>query len=60
MEVLKSLVDVIHQPYFGRNPDEYGLGVTARELKSVRFYDSVAVLEKGSTPPPQPFRGGRG
>ena len=58
IEVLKSLVDVIHQPYFERGADTYECGITARELQSLRFYDSVAVLEKRETPPPAPFRGG--
>lgn len=58
IEALKSLVDVIHQPYFAKNADAKSLGITRDELFSVTFYDSVAVLSKRVSAPPRPFRGG--
>ncbi len=46
IEQLKSTVDSLHQPYFGARCDEKVLGVPADQLRSVSFYDSMAVLEK--------------
>ena len=59
VEALKSLIDVLHQPYFKADADINGLGLRRDELFSVSFYDSVAVLHKGRSPMPRPFLGGR-
>ncbi len=58
MEALKSLADVLHQPYFSAPADSGGLGISRDSLFSVTFFDSMAVLHKGRRPKPQPFRGG--
>jgi hypothetical protein len=59
IEKLKSLVDVLHQPYFERQADPFKLGITQQELFSVSFFDSVTVLSKRDNLEPRPFRGGR-
>ncbi len=46
IEQLKSTVDSLHQPYFGARCDEKVLGVPSDQLRSVAFYDSMAILEK--------------
>jgi len=58
IEALKSLVDVLHQPYFGSSADQQGLGIERATLSSISFYDSVAALHKKRQPSPRPFRGG--
>jgi hypothetical protein len=58
IEALKSLIDVLHQPYYKGEADVYDLGISRDELSSISFYDSVAVLTKRSSPMPRPFRGG--
>lgn len=60
IEALKSLVDVLHQPYFQKDADAFSLGISRDELFSATFYDSVAVLSKKVSGPPRPFRGGSG
>lgn len=58
IEALKTLIDTLHQPYFESRADSRHLGINRDTLKSVTFYDSVAVLHKGRCAPPTPFRGG--
>ena len=58
IEALKSLVDVLHQPYFESPADTKGLGITRDSLASISFYDSIAVLHKKRVIDPRPFHGG--
>lgn len=58
IEALKTLVDTLHQPYFHSRADTRNLEIHDRSLQSLTFYDSLAVLRKGSCGPPRPFRGG--
>jgi hypothetical protein len=58
IEALKDLVDTLHQPYYERSGRRSSLGIERDWLRSIQFYDSVAVLKKWSCPEPQPFRGG--
>lgn len=58
IEALKGLIDTLHQPYYARSGGHEGLGIGRDSLRSVQFYDSVAVLKKRASAAPQPFRGG--
>lgn len=58
IEVLKKLVDHMHEPYFKRTLDPAVRGVVRENLFSITFYDSVAVLRKRHVGWPRPFRGG--
>jgi hypothetical protein len=58
VEALKTLIDTLHQPYFQSEADTRNLGIHRDSLESVTFYDSLAVLRKGTCGPPLPFRGG--
>ena len=58
IEALKGLIDGLHQPYYSRSGVRHDLGIERDQLRSILFYDSVAVLNKRASAPPQPFRGG--
>lgn len=46
IEALKRTIDLLHQPYIGTALQSDVLGLAADRLKSVTFYDSIAILEK--------------
>jgi 23S rRNA U2552 (ribose-2'-O)-methylase RlmE/FtsJ len=58
IEALKELIDTLHQPYYARSGRRNSVGIERDSLRSIQFYDSVAVLRKRACPEPQPFRGG--
>jgi len=58
VEVLKQLIDGLHQPYFERPANSNQLGIGHGNLASIQFFDSMVILTKGDQRQPMPFHGG--
>jgi hypothetical protein len=55
VQVLKSIVDMLNQPYFGESANDKRLTLNPGAIGSIQFFDSVAVIKKIKTKKPQIF-----
>jgi hypothetical protein len=60
IEALKTIIDTIHQPYFRAPVKHKYLQIPAGQIKSVNFFDSIAVLQKAQVGPPRYFVSNQG
>lgn len=52
IEVLKSIIDMLNQPYFGETANDKRLALSSDDIGSIQFFDSVVVIKKAKTKPP--------
>jgi hypothetical protein len=52
IEILKSVIDTLNQPYFGKIAANQRLGLSRETLGSIQFFDSVAVIKKANSQQP--------
>ncbi len=52
IEVLKTIIDMLNQPYFGRPANDKSLTVSADDIGSIQFFDSVVVIKKAKSKQP--------
>lgn len=55
IEALKSVIDMLHHPYFFARPRKRRLRIDEQSIESIHFHDSVAVLRKRSSRAPALF-----
>jgi cephalosporin hydroxylase len=52
IEVLKSIIDMLNQPYFGKTANDKRLALPPGDIGSIQFYDSVVVIKKSRVEQP--------
>jgi hypothetical protein len=46
IEVLKSIIDMLNHSYFDETANDKRLGLSSEDIRSIQFFDSVAVIKK--------------
>jgi cephalosporin hydroxylase len=52
IEVLKSIIDMLNQPYFGQTSNDKRLTLSPGDIGSIQFFDSVVVIKKAKVKQP--------
>ena len=55
IEALKSVVDMLHHPYYKARPGKRRVRISEKSVESIQFYDSVVILKKRESRPPALF-----